>query len=320
MNNNFALSVVIITYNKLNYLKTVLKNLNNQTKLRNVEFVVVNDGSTDGTKEFLDRLETKFHLKKINIPNSGSAVARNTGIRNSTGDNILFIDDDILMEPLYISKLLKSLAKYPDRVHAGNIRLIPLDKVPDVMELMDSGIVVGNRTLSKISYTDAIYGTLQVAYRNNNNAEISCWWGLVTGGNICFPRAVIEDVGYFDDSFKNWGPEDIDLTYRAFKKNFKLKFNSIANLYHMDHSRNPMEIKEAMARNVSLLLKKYHKSTDILSYINFFNGMTSLNGFNSVCLQMLPNAPKVELEEYYISLDYYLEKGQMINWKKNESN
>ena len=317
---NVFLSVVIISYNKLDYLRAVLKNLENQTDFTSVEVIVVNDGSTDETDDFLRNIQTKFTLIYISIPNSGSAVARNTGIKIATGTNILFVDNDIILEPNYLKKLKASILENPDRIHSGSLRLIPISVVPRIIKQLDRNHKIKDKLLIENSYLDAIYGALPAACENSNSDDLSCWWALVTGGNICFPRLVIEEIGLFDESFKEWGPEDIDLTYRAFKKDFKLKFNSNCTLYHLDHTRDRNEIQRSMAKNVASLLKKYRKHKEILAYVNFFNGVISLDFFNAICEESLNVRTGVQLAQYYVSLNYYIEKDQMINWKKNGNN
>lgn len=314
MTDNILISIVIITYNKLEYLKAVLQNLVNLQGHRNVEFIVVNDGSSDGTDEFLKGHRSFINVKHITIQNSGSAVARNTGIHLSKGEYILFLDDDIIICPEYINFLRKSISESPNMIHAGKIRLIPLEKVPLVFIRLKRKYWINKDFLERNSYVDAIYGTLDIAYKSNPDAKIACWWGLATGGNICFPRHVIEESGYFDENFRNWGPEDIDLFYRAFKKNYFLKYNEKCKLYHLDHNRDDKKVKENLAKNISKLLKKY-MSNDILSYLQFFNGMLSLNIFNQTCAE-LHKLEKLMLPEHYISLDYYIKKDQIINWKK----
>lgn len=319
MKRECYISIVIITFNKLAYLKAVVANLMFQTVKENVEIIIVNDGSTDGTEKFLADLSLPYPTKMLNTKNEGSAVARNLGVANTKGNFILFMDNDILLEPDYLEKLVIRTAAAPDRIHSGNIRLIPIDIASNVIERICSDDEIGVAELSKLSYTDAIFGVLPVAYQNNPDADLACWWGLVTGGNICFPRIVFDSIGGFDETFTSWGPEDVDLTYRAFKKGYKLAYHHDMLLFHLDHERNSVDVKEAMARNVSLLLKKYNKSKDIIAYINFFNGMLSLNAFNLVCNQESNGYRDIVLDEYYVSLDYYINKEQMINWKKNDN-
>lgn len=319
MRTDFLLSIVIITYNKLDYLRAVLTGLERQSEKRNQEIIIVNDGSIDGTKAFLDCKESKLNYKHVHLPNSGSSVARNTGIAMARGEYILFLDNDIILEDSFVCHLRKSICRYPDRIHSGRLRLIPLQCVPFVFEMKEQQNVRHYFSyLERVSYLDAIYGSLQVAYQKKDDHPLACWWALATGGNMCFPKRVIQQVGFFDEDFKTWGPEDIDLCYRAFRENYLLKYNEDCKLYHLDHPRNKSLIREYMAKNVVQLYKKY-KSKDILGYLNFFNGMISLNLFNNICSETHQLENEIKLEEYYISLNYYIKQNQIINWKSDRN-
>jgi glycosyltransferase involved in cell wall biosynthesis len=97
------ISIVVPTFNQAEYIEDCLESAYNQT-LQAHEIIVVNDGSTDDTKEIAERFMFKeFPLidspvRVINQVNKGLASARNTGIMNATGDYILFLDSDDILE------------------------------------------------------------------------------------------------------------------------------------------------------------------------------------------------------------------------------
>lgn len=99
------LSIIIPTYNTSNYLAELLKVLEPQIT-SDVEVIIVNDGSTDDTKEML-----KSHklVKVITIQNAGVSNARNVGLNRATGDYIAFIDSDDLISSNYVSKILEKI-------------------------------------------------------------------------------------------------------------------------------------------------------------------------------------------------------------------
>ena len=79
---------------------------------KNIEIVVVNDGSTDNTLEVLEEMaKTNPNIKIINQENQGVAVARQTGLQNATGYFIAFLDSDDIINNIYIEELLKSSEK-----------------------------------------------------------------------------------------------------------------------------------------------------------------------------------------------------------------
>lgn len=98
-----TISIVIPTYNQQDTLEETLNSALNQTV--SCEIIVVNDGSTDNTKIILD--EYADRVKVIHQTNRGLPSARNTGIMNATGDYILPLDSDDLLEPTCVERILK---------------------------------------------------------------------------------------------------------------------------------------------------------------------------------------------------------------------
>lgn len=101
-------SVIIPCYNFGDYIEECVTSINNQT-YSNVEIIVVNDGSTDGTKEILERLrQTYSKIKVINKNNEGVSSARNDGLNAATGKYVMFVDGDDYLAPDCVS-YMKSL-------------------------------------------------------------------------------------------------------------------------------------------------------------------------------------------------------------------
>lgn len=89
-----SISFIIPTYNGLNLLKRCLKSIENQIKDTD-KIIIINDGSTDGTKEFLFKnYSEKNNVIVINQDNLGSGPARNTGLIYSDTEYVWFIDSD----------------------------------------------------------------------------------------------------------------------------------------------------------------------------------------------------------------------------------
>src|SRR5207302_989150 len=95
----FRVSVIICTYNRAKLLMGALDSLEDQLMARkNYQIVVVDDGSTDETEALMrQRIKGQSdYLEYFRIPHAGRSAARNKGIKESIGDYILFVDDDIL--------------------------------------------------------------------------------------------------------------------------------------------------------------------------------------------------------------------------------
>jgi len=109
MKNLNKVSVYIPTHNRLALLKRALHSVQNQT-YENIEIVVVDDGSTDGTTEFLKNASSQdSRVKYIRHDKpKGANAARNTAILNATGEYITGLDDDDEMMPNRIEEFLKN--------------------------------------------------------------------------------------------------------------------------------------------------------------------------------------------------------------------
>ncbi|USK91798.1 glycosyltransferase [Rossellomorea marisflavi] len=87
-------SVIIPVYNTEEFLEECINSVINQT-YKNIETIIINDGSTDRSKEVLSSYSKKnLKFTIIDQPNSGNSVARNKGISNANGKYILFVDSD----------------------------------------------------------------------------------------------------------------------------------------------------------------------------------------------------------------------------------
>lgn len=115
------ISVIIPTYNGVHQIMNVLESLELQTTQAN-EVIVVIDGSTDGTAELLNQMQSGLpNLKVIEQENSGRAGVRNRGALEASGDLLLFIDDDIIAPPQWIQEHLKHHENYPDTILTGTL-------------------------------------------------------------------------------------------------------------------------------------------------------------------------------------------------------
>ncbi|MBR2869504.1 MAG: glycosyltransferase family 2 protein [Clostridia bacterium] len=96
---DYKISVIIPAYNGEKFLAETLDCVLNQT-LRSVQIVIVDDGSTDSTPDIIaDYAKKHSNILAIRQPNSGVSAARNNGIRNASGEYLLFLDTDDVFTP-----------------------------------------------------------------------------------------------------------------------------------------------------------------------------------------------------------------------------
>jgi len=109
---NFKLSVVIPSYNRAHYIETAIDSVFDQ-KVDNIEIILVDDGSTDNTRELV---QNKYgdRIRYFYQENQGIPGARNTGIKEARGDYIAFLDSDDYWRPEKLKQQLAMIAEHPD--------------------------------------------------------------------------------------------------------------------------------------------------------------------------------------------------------------
>lgn len=198
------LSIIVLNYNRLKYTKQTVANLIQKTTVEH-EFIFVDNGSTDGTREYLKSLEHKTNAKKIkyvfNEQNLGVAGGRNIGLKVADGYYLMTIDDDILVPDNYDKLFIEAC-----------------DKIPN---LGITGVSVEKRTYP---------------VRNINGISLQVKDGNLNGGCLCMPRRTFEKVGYFY-AFATYGGEDCDMYIR-------IKYLKLISAYifpkgvHLDKAEN----------------------------------------------------------------------------------
>lgn len=123
-------SVVIPCYNAENFAEACLETLLAQS-LHDLEFIFVDDGSTDATAAILDSfVERDPRVRIIHQENKCQGGARNTGIEAATGEYIGFLDVDDLLSPAYYELLYAAAKRHDADIAWGNLKLFPKNKPP----------------------------------------------------------------------------------------------------------------------------------------------------------------------------------------------
>lgn len=129
MNENM-ISVIIPSYNSAPWLPRCLDSLLAQT-WKNMEIIVVNDGSTDNTCQVMEAYTSRYdHVRLVTKKNGGEYAARITGVEHAQGNWIAFVDSDDEAEPWMYERLLENALKYDaDISHCGFKVVYPNGKV-----------------------------------------------------------------------------------------------------------------------------------------------------------------------------------------------
>lgn len=121
MEKKLSISAAIITFNRAEWLKDALTSLTKQTRQPD-EVVVVDNGSKDHTKDVVLSFSDRLNIKYVYEPVRGIPHARNTAIKNATGDIIASIDDDCVADENWLKQIEIPFIKDPHiGVVGGNV-------------------------------------------------------------------------------------------------------------------------------------------------------------------------------------------------------
>ncbi len=237
------LSVIIPTYNRRKILERTLPTLLAQDfPAGDCEIVVVVDGSTDGTLEFLERQKPAFRLKVIPQSNRGQTAARNAGFKAAVGDLIVFFDDDIICPP--------GILRQHSGAHAG----------PDSLWVHGPIYVAPESPRTLLRYkTEAQYAS----YYNGLDpaAQIRFPEDLcfLSACNLSIRREVLLAHGGFDEHAP--GYEDVELGLRLWKAGVRFHYLPPAVAYELYMKPSGQFLQKRMskkfARSEIYLSRKY---------------------------------------------------------------
>ena len=191
-------SLVIAVYNQLHYTRQCLESIARNTELP-YELILVDNGSTDGTREFLSNLKDKVITNETNL---GCAKAWNQGVRASEGDVIGILNNDIVVTPGWLANLVA------------------------FMEQRGHGIVSPSAREGVLDYDLNSYAanfTRRCSHATRSEIYAAC---------MLIRREVFDCIGVFDEGFSFGGLEDIDFLWRAKQAEFSVGMTGSVLIHH----------------------------------------------------------------------------------------
>jgi glycosyltransferase involved in cell wall biosynthesis len=243
-------SVVIPTYNRRPILEKCLLALERQQacpEIDRYEVVVVDDGSTDGTPDWLRGAAERFpHVRLIEQSHGGPAEGRNRGVDHAHGDVIVFIDSDLVVTDSFLSCHASSLVR---SWQARGDRLC-----------FTYGAVVNTANFE------------QPTAERHKLRDLS--WAYFATGNVAIAKEVLQRAGLFDTGFRLYGWEDLELGERLRRMGVQLIKCPAAVGYHwhpaltLDQIPRLIEVEGERAR-MGLVFFRKHPTRRVRFIIQF---------------------------------------------------
>lgn len=195
-------SIVILTYNNLEYTKQCIDSIRIHTKYGTYEIIVVDNASSDDTVEWLKKQED---IKKIfNNENQGFPKGCNQGIEIATGENILLLNNDIIVTVNWLSNMVKCLYSSEDIGAVGAV---------------SNSVAYYQQIPINYSNLDELNGFAE----RYNISDSSKWEERIKLIGFCMliKKKVLDEIGLLDERFSPGNFEDDDLSLRIREKGYR---------------------------------------------------------------------------------------------------
>lgn len=260
------LGIVIPTYNRLENLKIVLESIKNQT-FRDFFIVISDDGSSDGTKEYINRISNEKKWKgKLKWVGCGKNTymragrTKNIGIANLPSDIEAFIslDSDVILKKNALEKYDELTRKYPDTVIFGQVDWLP----PELnLSKLDQNKSVIIEDFIKQGVPERIEGTfvgkeirLFADFTKLELQELVGKWALFL--NTLIPRKAFDLTSGYDENMKGYGYNDMEFGMQLEKLKLKCIYTCEPKGYHIWHKKDTSRLLENQ-RNLDYFLVKH---------------------------------------------------------------
>ena len=310
---SFDVSIVIPAYNNFNYTKQCIFSIFKNHPLLNFEIIIVDNGSTDETKEYFAKFNGLNNFRFIsNDENLGFAKASNMGAKFSNSENILFLNNDTVVSKGAIDELYYSItAGSAESLKIGAAG--PLLLYPD-KKIQEAGIVFSENLVPYNAYSRTdISGCRQSDIKNTIYIRS---YNALTAACLMLKKEIFDAAGGFDDGYIN-GFEDVDLCLKLREAGYKLIFNPKSIIFHFEEKtagRKKHDI-ENINRFMERWRHKYKRDNYIFAEMdNLFIANKSKNDVSKYNIVSLNWFKYVETEiDNLISNNKYEEALKLIN-------
>jgi len=260
-------SIIIPTYNRVKDLDECLDSIIVQTTLPK-EVIMVDDSDNDEIGNLITHRRNEFKEKDIllryvrNERERSLTIARNIGIENAVGDIIFFLDSDVILHKEYIKEVLKV---YKEKPGAMGVQGLIQDVEKEEKTTSLRSILGRLHLISSFNEKNKcrVFPSLTVSYPYPSFVDevINCEW--LSGANQSYKREILEEFRW-DENLKKYSlSEDLDTSYRIFKKYpHSLFMTPYAKLIHKTSQEGRHPKRDVIYMDVIYLTYLFYKNID----------------------------------------------------------
>jgi glycosyltransferase involved in cell wall biosynthesis len=262
--DRYEVSVVIPTFNRREILSYTLLSLTKQEIDKDrFEVVIIDDGSTDDTREMVETFESRLNLKYHFLKDSGHtpSTARNRGILLSEGRIILLIDSGVILKSDCIREHVNFYEENPSGATViGYVYgfFAPVEVEEEMLKLIITDDPA--ESFRRLSGDDMFLDIRDKHYPTYNDQlqDIPAPWFYYWSCHISASRKDLIEVGLFDENYNGrWGVEDNDLGYRLQQKGIRTYLLRSAQTIHYPHYRSKADMIEQGTKNCIYFHNKF---------------------------------------------------------------
>lgn len=212
-------SIIIPVYNRASLTDQCLRALvASGSESVDYEIIVVDDDSTDSTRQFLASYGDSIHIVR-HTANTGFATACNDGAAIASGEYLVFLNNDTIPTTGWLEALVRYADRHSDAAVVGSKLLFPNDTI------QHAGVAI-----CQDHYPRHLYAGFPADHPAVNKSRC---FQIVTAGCALMRRELFEQVGGFDVAFHN-GYEDVDLCLRLGERGYEIHYCHESVLYHLE--------------------------------------------------------------------------------------